>query len=261
MIRKIVLCGLLLSTSLIHAQSLTGDDIIQKNQRAIKPIDEEADLTLVLVNKNGRTNSRSVKRYFITDQITDKRTTLIEFFAPADVKGTRYLSLENESRESDNFLYLPDMKKHRRISASDDSEYFMGSDYTYEDILENTDGCNYRYTKDTIVNNINCYVVESTPTTPEKIKSSGYSKRIFCIDQKTFLMLKIFFYDKEGVLSKIGDAEEIKQVDNSDQWRVHKITMTNLKTSHKTHLIYKNYKINQGLNPDIFSLRYLDNGI
>lgn len=257
----LVLSALILLPILATSQTLTGDDIIKRNQSAIKPNDEEAELTLILENKNGHTNVRSVKRYLITDQETGKRKTLIEFLAPADVKGTRYLSTENVSRNADNFLYMPDSKKHRRVCASDDTEYFMGSDYTYEDILEDLEGFAHRYTNDTIINDINCYVVETTPNNPQKVKTSGYSKRVFCFDKVTYLMIKAYFYDKNGVLSKIGEAEDIKPVENSDQSRAHKITMINIKTSHKTQLIYKNYKINQGVNPNVFTLRYLDNGI
>ncbi len=239
-------------------QAQSGKDIMIKNDAQIRTQDESRDLTMILTDAKGRSRERKVNQYSINDA-EDNRSTIIRFSAPADVKGTSFLAVEHSTRDDDQWLYLPALRKTRRISSSDITDNFVGSDFTYEDLgTEDLEDFSYTVLREDTFENASCYVIEAIPITPEKIKETGYSKRILYIRKSEYLAVKVDYFDKKGNHTKTFTITDIRKIPNSDKTRAHILTMKNLRTKHTTVLRFNNFKINQGLDTALFSKRNLE---
>ena len=175
------------------------------------------------------------------------------FSQPKEVKGTAFLNWDRIGSEvDDQWLYLPALKKVRRIRATDKSRSFQGSDFSYEDLSgRELDSDNYELIGEDSFNGTQCYKINAIPL--EKV--TQYSSRIIWIDKKHFLMKKIEFFDKKNNLFKILDIPD--HVKNGDYWTAIKMTMFNVKKSHSTELEILKVDYDQGLKDNIFSESYL----
>ncbi|MFQ5637897.1 MAG: outer membrane lipoprotein-sorting protein [bacterium] len=249
-----------LNVHLLYSQELTAREIMQKNDQQRKAADERVELVMKLINKKGKERSRKVTQVTKTDA-SDNEKYLIRFLAPADVKGTGLLTIEHSGQDDDQWLYLPALRKVRRISASDQSDSFMGTDFAYED-LGNEELEEYEYTlvKTEDVDGFECYLIEATPNNDKKKKSSGYSKREIWIRKDNFVGIQTKYYDKKGELLKIFQASDVRLLEGTGNWRTHRMEMENLKSGHKTVLLFDNFVINHGLHDKLFTQRYLKRG-
>lgn len=251
---------LLLGTKYIFGQDFSALEIMKKNDQQRKSRDERVELTMKLINRKGKERVRKVSQFTMTDA-SDNQKSLIRFLSPADVKGTGLLTVEHSNRDDDQWLYLPALKKVRRISASDQSDNFMGTDFAYEDLgseeLENYD---YKLLGTENLDGVECYLIEAVPNNEKEKKASGYSKRHLWIRRDNFVGILIKYYDKKGELLKIFKASDIRLIEGTNKWRAHRMEMENVQTRHKTVLLFDNFAINQGLKGKLFTQRYLQRG-
>jgi outer membrane lipoprotein-sorting protein len=251
---------LFFSANNLNAQNLTAREIMNNNDTQQRANDESSELKMQLINKRGKIRTRKVVQ--VKKNAADlNEKTLIRFLSPADVKGTGMLTIEHSDRDDDQWLYLPALKKVRRISSSDKSDNFVGTDFTYQDLkseeLENYD---YKILKTEKLGGFDCYVISAEPNNPKEKKESGYGKREIWIDKENFVNIQTKFYDKKGELFKILKAGDIRLIEGTKKWRAHKMEMENLKTNHKTILLFKHFKINKGIPDKKFTKRYLERG-
>ncbi len=251
---------LLLGSNPVSGQSLSAREIMKKNDQQRKTKTEKLEMEMKLINKKGKTRVRRVTQIKKTDASGNEKS-VIRFLAPADVKGTGLLTIEHTDRDDDQWLFLPALRKVRRISSGDKSDRFVGTDFTYEDLkneeLENYD---YKLLKDDVLENRDCYVIEAVPTTPKKKKESGYSKREIWIDKKNFVNIQTKFYNKKGEFYKIFTAGDIQLIEGTTKWRAHQMVMENIKTIHKSILLFSNIVINKDIADKKFTKRYLKKG-
>lgn len=240
------------------SQDTAAYNVMKKYDEQSTFDNETSNMTMVLLNKQGDKRVREIVRYLVNDK-NDKRSYLIKFLSPADVKGTGFLVIENVGRADDQWLYLPAFNKSKRISASEETDYFVGSDFTYEDLSrEKISEFNYEFLSETMVDGHLCYQIKATPKTENKIKESGYSKRELFIRKDNFVLVKANLYDKSGALSKIFNTDNVKQVEGTRKWRAFTFGMTNVKNSHKTIIGISKLEVNKALSKDLFTLKYLE---
>ncbi|MBC7922593.1 MAG: outer membrane lipoprotein-sorting protein [Ferruginibacter sp.] len=242
----------------LAAQDPSALVVMQKSDEQSKAHDERADLTMLLVNSGGKERTRKVQWVTKTDA-RNNRSSLIRFLSPADVEGTGFLSLEYAGREDDQWLYLPALKKVRRISASNETDNFIGSDFTYED-LDREDLDQYAYTSlgAEKIDNADCYVVQAVPNNEQKKKESGYSKRSIYVRKDNFTVVQTKYYDKNGELLKVLRGTDVRLAKGTDKWRAYRLELNNLRTGHKTILTFQNVAINRGIDQEFFTQRYLE---
>ena len=240
-------------------QDLSPREIMEQNRRQMTAQDEQSEFTMKLINKRGKERKRLVVLYSKTDE-QDNDKTLIRFLSPADVKGVGLLSVEDGDRE-DQWLYLPALKRVRRISSSQKTDSFMGSDFSYEDIEQN-DLNDYEYTllREEVVDGVACFVIQSNPAHDEVKKETAYSKTEVWIRKDNYVSKKVNFYNKKGDLIKMMNSSDIRPVDGTDKWRAYFIEMQNVKTGHRTQLLYEDIHIDQGVADKYFTQRYLERG-
>lgn len=208
--------------------------------------DSEANMIMTLKNRQGRTSVRYVRtRTMEVDGDGDKGLSI--FDRPRDVKGTAMLTWSHSLKPDDQWLYLPALKRVKRISSRNKSGPFMGSEFAYEDISsQEVDKYTYKYLRDEMLNGMNCYVMERYPT----YKHSGYTLQIVWLDKENFNAQKTVFYDrkrKRNILKTLifKDYKPYK-VSGKIFWRASEFFMRNHQTGKTTVLKWSKYKFAKG---------------
>ncbi len=241
------------------ATAITGKEIMEMQKERHKVKSEVANEIMILVDKSGNKEKRKVKRY-AKEVGNDLHRYLIVFLDPADIKGTALLTWEQKGRENDQWLYLPACKKMQRIARGSKKNYFMGTDFTYEDLEpEDIDNFHYKILREEKFRNHNCYVIEAVPATKQKKRESGYSKRIMWIEKQNLTTLKIEFYDRRGRLQKTQTNYDLVNVGGT-VWRANKLLMVNHQRKHKTLIGVTFRQINVNLDDSVFTERFIVSG-
>ena len=257
--KTIFLSAILLACSAISASAagLTGRDVMLKVKNRPDGDTRYAALTMTLIQKNGNRRERKLVSWAMDVGKDSKRVMFFTY--PGDVKGTGFLTwdYDNAKREDDRWLYLPAMKKTRRISGkSSKIDYFMGSDFTYDDMsTRSVDEETHTLLREEVVSGHKCWVVQSVP----KDKGEIYSKRITWIRQDCLMAIKADYYDK---LNKLHRSLTISNIDKVQGfWTMHLMQMENVQTGHKTIIKMDNQRFNVKIAPNLFTVSKLEKGL
>ena len=210
--------------------------------------DSKANMEMILRNKQGNTSVRKI-RIKSLEMENDGDKSLTIFDQPRDVKGTAFLSFSHAVVADEQWLYLPALKRVKRISSSSKSGPFMGSEFAFEDLASfEVEKYDYEYIKDEIVNNMDSYLVKYTPN----YKNSGYQYQLVWLDKTELRSHKIEFYDRKGSLLKTLTSEGYQQYLNT-YWRANSMTMVNHQTGKSTQLKWHDYQFGSGLSQRDFN--------
>lgn len=203
--------------------------------------DMQAGIVMTLRNKHGQETARKNRMNSLEIE-NDGDRSLIIFDSPADVKGTAFLSHTHAVKADDQWLFLPALKRVKRVSSSNKSGPFMGSEFAYEDISsQEVDKYTYKYLRDETANSREAFVLERYPT----YKNSGYTKQVVWMDKKMYQPLKIEFYDRKKVLLKTLNYHDYSQ-HIGKYWRPGRMEMENHQTGKSTTLAWTGYKFQTG---------------
>jgi len=211
--------------------------------------DSRVELQMILRNAAGQQSTRSLKIATLEkpdESVGDK--SLVLFDTPRDIKGTALLSHAKILDPDDQWLYLPALKRVKRIASSNKSGPFVGSEFAFEDFTAiELNKFDYKYIGTETHDEYLTDVLERQP----RYENSGYSKQISWVDQEVFQLRKVEFYDRRGDLLKVLRLEDYRQYDNG-VWRAHKLIMVNVQTNKKTDLVYQDYAFNVGISDKDF---------
>jgi outer membrane lipoprotein-sorting protein len=222
--------------------------------------DRTAELYMLLTNKKGKQRERNVITYR-KDEDEDSKTVMF-FLEPADVKNTGFLtwSYDDESKDDDQWLYLPALKKVRRISSGNKSDYFMGTDFTYNDMGDaEVDDYTHTLLGTEVIDGIECHHVEQLPKDDDVLKEQGYGRIEAWVRPDIWVLVKANFFDRKLKPLKELTVSDIEQIDGI--WTPKTMIMKNLQTKHQTEFRFSNIHYNTGLDDSIFSQRSLTKGI
>jgi len=237
-------------------EKLSGIEVAKRSDDARRAKTEHQVMTMILENQRGQKRVRTIEGW--SQEISDdEEHRFSRFLEPADVKDTTLLTFDYDETDDDIWLYLPALKKVKRILSSNKSDYFMGSDFTYED-MENIDLVNwdYKIIGEENIDGVDCYILEAVANNDEERDETAYSKTVSWIAKTDFLPRKIEYHDKKSRLSKRLTFEDIRPTSQSDpRPRAHKLTMENFITKHKTVLIMRELELDVAVDDDLFSQR------
>ena len=222
-----------------------------------------SDMEMILIGKRGDRRVRKLKN-FSKDKGADT-LKLMFFLSPADVKDTSFLTFDYDDpdRDDDQWMYLPALKKTKRIASSDKSSAFMGSDFSYADMTKRSlDNYTYKLLKEMDVQGHKTWVIESVPKTQRIIDTYGYTKTVAFIRQDNYVVIRSVGWVKEGHKLKYMDVKQLEQIDGI--WvgtEVYMTTKKNKNTLHGTILKLNNLKFNQDLQEDMFTVRRMEKGL
>ncbi|MEM7396993.1 MAG: outer membrane lipoprotein-sorting protein [Verrucomicrobiota bacterium] len=245
--RSLLIAGLTASAAFAdESPEKKGFEIAARSDRSDRGfVNSEVELKMVLRNRAGRETERSLslKTLEVPDeQLGDK--SVIVFDSPADIEGTALLSHAKILDPDDQWLYLPALKRTKRISSVNKSGPFVGSEFAFEDFTSlELNKYDYKFLRTETLNGLTCDVVERYP----KYKYSGYKKQISWIDQTDFQVRQVEFYDRRGDLLKVLTLEDYRKYKDKF-WRPHKMLMVNRKTGKSTDFIYSEYDFDRSLS-------------
>jgi len=204
--------------------------------------DSVATMRMVLRNKRGDESSREVRvRTLEIEDDGDKSMSI--FDAPADVKGTAFLTFSHINKPDDQWLYLPALKRVKRIASKNKSGPFMGSEFAYEDISsDEVDKYTYKYLRDETWEGMDVHVVERDPVD----KNSGYTRQVVWYDKDELRPQKVEYYDRKNEHLKTLTFHEYRQYLDKF-WRGMRYEMVNHQTGKSTTLSWKEYAFRNGL--------------
>ncbi|MBN2091674.1 outer membrane lipoprotein-sorting protein [candidate division KSB1 bacterium] len=239
----------------VWAQVPSGREIMKKVEDRPEGNTQKSVIKMNLINRHGKTRERSILLY--SKKFGKDKKSVIYFQTPADVKGTGLLSWEydNPAQEDDQWLYMPALKKSRRISGSSKNESFMGSDFTYDDFGDrNLDEDTHQFLREEALNGFHCWVVESRP----KGKDDFYSKRISWIRKDITMVIQVQYYDDKDAELKKLTVSDIKIQDGI--WTAFKMVMVNLQENHQTIIEFEGVQYNLELGDQLFRVSTLEKG-
>ncbi len=233
----------------------TGKEIMTRVDDKPDGDDRKSTLTMTLVNKSGRKRVRELES-FSKDYGKDRKSVMV-FKKPADVSGTAFLNWEYDDpgRDDDKWLYMPAMKKVRRISGASRNEYFMGSDFTYDDMGDrNVEEDVHTLLGEENIDGRDCWKIESIPVDPEDM----YTRKLLWVYKAADMVIKAEYYDKDGLI-KIYKALEFRMHDGF--WTLFRSEMDNVSRDHKTIMEAASVQYDSGIDDDLFRLATIQRGV
>lgn len=193
------------------AEELSADQIAAKIIRGNGFTWEGAHtrLRMTLTDNKGQKSERTLD---VLGRRKDGRlASKVQFLSPSDVAGTKFLTLEKPAGGTEQYIYLPGLKRTRRISGRDQEGSFMGSDFTYSDLSRKDDqGAKHAKFPDEAIGSDATYVVESTPAS---VKDAGYSKVRAWVRKTDFVALRTKFFDASGKIAKTLYTKKVREID------------------------------------------------
>lgn len=253
-----ILLGLLIAFSIwlpsndIHAQS--AED--KGKQLAINAVNTSNDfqdvistIEMVTIEASGKKSVREMSVRILQTDNGNTVKSLLVFKKPKREKGVALLSHAFKIKQDKQWLYLPNMRRIKKLAPKSRKGSFMGSEFSYSDLIpQSAEDFDYRYLKDEELAQRNCWIVERTP----KNKDALYTKQVTWIDQENYANLKTEFYTKKSELLKTLIAEDII-IDKKGNTRPGLLIMKNHKTGRSTTLKDLDYQVNTGLQEDEFT--------
>ena len=207
---------------------------------------EESTIVMTLINAQGDQTERKMSNRIFERQ-AEGDLSRIEFQYPPDVRGTRMLTWSHKRDDDDQWLFLPAIKRVKRISSRNKSGSFMGSEFSYEDLgSQEPEKFKHKWLNDEKYESRDCWKIERIPQT----KRSGYSRQVLWIDKEYMNAVKIDYFDRKGDLLKTGTFKEWKKMGRF--WKVQKIEMINHQTRKRSLLVWESMKIGVELDEDDF---------
>lgn len=207
---KITLLFLALTLSVNNVFTQSAREIAEKASNAIDFPSMEMTSTLKIYDNKGHERVRQLVT--ATRKFNEVSKTMIKFTAPADVKGTTMLVFDNEAKDDDIWIYLPALRKTRRIVSSEKGKSFMGSEFTNADMgRPNMDDFNYKLIKEETLNGKACFVIEATCKDEDIEDANGFMRQVSWIEKGTYLCHKIEYYDLDNELHKVQYIKDFRK--------------------------------------------------
>lgn len=242
------------------AADLSARDIMEKNFFVTKISTVKSDATMILTNDKGQTRERKSSTLSKLQKNGVDSNLLVKFHTPADIKGTGFLQLEHSSGDDDLWIYLPALNKSRRLVANNKKDSFVGSDFSYGDILlPKVDLYKHSLLRVETIDGHDCYVIESIPRDETVKRDNGYSKKITWVRKDNFLETRVQYFDLNGELLKIQTASQHKLVEaDTQRWLALRREMLNRQTGHKTLITFDRVDAGAPIADEVFTTRAIE---
>ena len=253
---KSVLTTIILFSGLTYAQDLTGLEVIQNVYNRPTGNDMTGNLIMTIENSRGNQRVRKIKQYVKTVKGGEKK--IMFFLSPADVKNTSFMtwSYDEKGKSDDQWIYLPALKKVKRISSDSKGDYFMGSDFTYDDLGDrHPSDDNHTILREEVIDGTEIIVIESVPKDEEYM----YSRTVTWVIKDSWIGLKKEFYDEDDELLKILTVEGQKSF--GDVIILTKVKMNNVQRNQFTIMEFSDVQIDTGIPNNKFTERMMKRGI
>ena len=256
-----VIISLVFSVIALHAQSqLTGQLIQEISIEATRVAGVEAVATMTIIDSKGRQRVRKlaqISKLYDNGQ-TEKK--LIRFLSPADVKGTGFLTFDYREKDDDKWLYMPALRKTRRIVSSENAKSFMGSEFSYADMTPlAVEDFTYNILGEEDIIGVLCWIIEITPKDDDIADENGFSKKISYIGKQDYVIRKAEYFDFDEELHKEFTVYEVKELDTKNhKYRLTHMVMENKQNGRQSIMQVEKIQFTPKVKDEYFTTRYLE---
>ena len=255
-----VALGTLVCLTPLTSFAQSAAEIMQENFVVTKVTDSESESTFILRNKAGK---ERVRKTFGTTKLKKNgidNMRMTRFIEPTDVRGMVSLLIEQSEKDDDIWLYLPSMKKVRRLVSSNKRDSFVGTDFSYGDVIgHKVQDWEHLIVGEELIDGFECYVIESTPKNKTIAKNTGYSKRVSWIQKEVYVTRKADMYNLSGALYKQMSFKDLQLVEpEKNRWTARELRATNVISGHSTIVKVDKLKVNVGVKTSYFTTRYME---
>jgi Outer membrane lipoprotein-sorting protein len=239
----------------VSVAAITGREVMEEANNQDMGQTNHALVEMRLIDSDGDESVRTIEQYGkeLDDGVSG---SVMIFHSPASVEGTRFLTITRDGGADDQWIYLPALRRVRRIAASEGDSEFMGTDFTYSDLAGgDINDATYRLLREGSIDGEPTYVVECTPVADS---NSNYSRLIQWVSRDKGLPIRVEFYDQDGELLKVNTMTRIEQVQG--RWTVINNEMQNVQTGHSTLISVQRFVYDEQLPDGLFSTNYLRTG-
>ncbi|NLD99716.1 MAG: outer membrane lipoprotein-sorting protein [Fibrobacter sp.] len=260
---KYFLSGIMLiicSSALAISAEEDAQQIMQKSQDVMTLAGSESISTLTISDGKGNTRIRKFSSAQKSDPTNKVTKMIMKFLDPADVKGTGILTFDYDNKDDDMWLYMPALRKVRRIVSNEKSKGFMGSEFSNADITKPilTD-FNYKNLGTESIGSTDCWKIEAVPLNDDVKNSSGYSKKIIWVGKLDYTARKTEFYNLDGVLAKVLTTNEVKLLDEKNKkYQPVDISMENKLNGRSSRFVMEKIIFNPNVKDEYFTTDYLE---
>jgi hypothetical protein len=259
-ILTIIIAVMFTSLRLGAADMPSAKEIVDKGTNAIKLAGSEAISTMVIIDSKGRKRVRKIAMVSKLFDNGDTEKRLMRFLSPADVKGTGFMIFNYEKKDDDQWLFMPALRKTRRIISSEKSKNFMGSEFAYADMSPpNIDDFNYKLLGEEEVNGVLCWKIEMIPINEDVADENGFSKRISYFAKVDHVIRKSIYYDLDNTLHKVMIVKSVEEIDKKNhRYRPLHLEMENKQNGRRSYFKIEKIQLNLGIKDEYFTTRYLE---
>ena len=257
----LVLAGTLLASE--DAMGMTGLEVAEKVAARSEPTAAIKTIDMILTNKRGQVRNRQAKVFRLNG--ADVRQTRISYLAPKPVRELTFLSRDflDGKRTDERWLYLPAARKVRRIPASGRGDYFLGTDFTYEDLQSDLkfEIADYQFNAagESTFEDKPVHRVQGTPINAALVKQLGHARFTALIEARSWFPRQIEFFDKNDKRIKTIVVDELIELDGI--WVAKRISALHHKTGHQTVFEYSNIEHQSSLPESLFTASQLTLGL
>ncbi len=237
-----------------------GREIMQRSREVSKFDGMEAISTLKIYDAKGRERVRqtSMASRLFENGATEKR--IIRFLSPAEVKGTGMLIYDYDEKNDDMWIYMPALRKTRRIISNEKSKSFMGSEFSNADMAApNLEDFNYRVTGSDAVGGTECWIVEVIPASEDIMDEIGYDRQLAWIGKQDFVFRKAEYYNEDNEMFKQMLSTDVKKIDPAGKkYMATRMEMSNMQNGRKSVMTIDKIQYNPNVKEEYFTLGYLE---
>lgn len=253
--RKMLLLVLVLPLLQVSAQQPDADQIMNKCRDLSLAGSLSATIKLSITEKNGASRNRTIS--MTTKSFSDGiEKRFIKFIEPSDVRGTAMLVVDNKNAADEMWIYLPALKKTRRIVSSEKGKSFMSSEFSNADMSSPT-------LSDFINRHIagsgsgNQWIIESKPVDEDKADEYGYSRKITYISMDKYQVQKMEFYNFDNELFKTIEIRSVYPLPDG-KYMVNDMIASNLLTNRKSEILFSNINEKATVDDSYFTVQNLE---
>lgn len=262
-LQNVIASGMLVAASIIGSKvyaepELGAKEIMTRSAETSELAGSEQIATLSIIDEKGNARERTISTALKNKDGVKK--TIMRFVSPADVKGTSVLMFEYPLKDNDMWIYMPALRKTRRVVSSEKGKSFMGSEFTNSDITApKLEEYTLKLVGSESVNGTDCWKIEMTPVSKDIASAYGYSKRITLIGKQDFVTRMTSYFDLDGALLKVMETSDIKAIDNvPNKYQVGKSQMTNKQNGRVSRFVISKMIYNPNVKDSYFTTQYLE---
>ncbi len=253
---KVFVLSLIISTLAWGLCAQNAREISQSALDVMRFGNMEMVATLKIKDAKGRERIRQLQTQ--TKAFGETTKTIIKFTSPADVKGTSMLIVDHETTADDMWIYMPALRKTRRIVSGDRGKNFMGSEFTNSDMsLPNMDDFNYEVLGEEVFEGKPCWKIQSSCKTEDIEDLNGFKKKLSLIDKENFLCYQISFYDIDDELYKTQIIKDFKK-QGSDKYFAYYMEMINEQNGRRSIMTTDSFQLGSDLEEHAFTPAMLE---